>query len=664
MSLDIQWSEPKRVQTRQGERILRTARPDSAFWAAWKADKESVKAAGISVGKNRDGDWEICQWSTIPAAEQQERAAAIVASTATAPIAESAIEVPAPAGKQYLPYQLAGVQFAAARMSTLIADEMGLGKTIQAIGTINALALKRVLVVCPSSLRLNWRRELSAWLFDRTLKVGIVNRDSYPVGANIVVINYDVLGRHHDELRARQWDIVIYDEAHYLKNPAAARTREALGFEDRRDPRKNIKGIPARRRLYLTGTPILNRPVELWPILHAARPDLFPDFFPFAKRYCNGTKNRYGWNFQGASNLDELSRRLRESIMIRRLKADVLSELPPKRRSIVLLSENGFASIIDREQQILGAAGLSLDNPDSIAALTPSSAAFAELSRVRHELAVAKVPHVVDHCKEVLESVDKLVIFAHHRDVIAGIAAGLADFNAVTLTGEDSIQARDNAVTKFQTGNARVFIGSIAAAGVGLTLTAASNAVMAELAWNPASVNQAEDRLHRIGQRDSVSITHLLVDGSVDARMAELIVAKQEVIVAALGDNTPAPNPVAAAAPTQPENQGISFEESQERLNATAESVAAAPSAESVPAISSERKAAIMRALRLLAALDPDRARVINGVGFNKFDGEFGANLAMRESLSDRQALAAAKMLRKYVRQVPADDYALIVGRD
>ena len=423
---------------------------------------------------------------------------------------------------------------------------MGLGKTIQAIGIINATPeIRRVLIICPASLKINWKRELEKWLV-RPMMVGIAN-GTFPE-TDIVIINYELLAKHRAAIDAIQWDLASIDEAHYLKNPKALRTRLVLGRWDK-DPQKIVQPIRARARLFLTGTPLVNKPVELWPLVQATNAAGMgrTGFLNFAKRYCDAKRVRVSstktvWDFTGSSNLPELQERLRSSVMIRRLKQDVLDDLPAKRRQIMVMpvSDPSLRATLEAEIKAYD----SLEE----APLSERTAAFTALSDLRHRTALAKVPLALDYIREVLESVEKLVVWAHHRDVVTALRDALADYGAVSLTGEDSMPDRQAAVDRFQADKScRVFVGSIQAAGVGLTLTAAQTAVFCELDWVPGNMSQAEDRLHRIGQRGSVLIQHLVLDDSLDARMARIVVEKQAVLDATLDNavETSIANPTA-----------------------------------------------------------------------------------------------------------------------
>jgi SWI/SNF-related matrix-associated actin-dependent regulator 1 of chromatin subfamily A len=453
-----------------------------------------------------------------------ERARTLQASRAE----DSDLDIPCPDGSTYLPYQRAGIAFGLGRPNTLFADEMGLGKTIEALGVVNAdPAAQNVLIVCPASLKLNWARECERWLVDRG-PVGIAGK-TFPDDANVVIINYDILTKWRTKLR-KQWDVLIADECHYVKNKAAKRS-------------KRLYALKARRTLFLTGTPILNRPIELWAAVSFLAPEEFDSFWPFAKRYCKPCKNRYGWDFSGATNLDELHERLRGTIMVRRTKSQVLSDLPPKRRQVIELASEHIAGLIAVETEAwqehrqrlnqLRAVGRGQDelSDKELAALRAGvNLAFGELAKLRQATALAKVPLVIEHLNSVLEDAGKIVVFAHHRAVVRELAEPFGDA-AVTLTGDDDIASRQAAVDRFQEDEScRVFIGSLTAAGFGLTLTASSHVVFAELDWVPAHMTQAEDRTHRIGQKDSVLVQHLVLQDSLDARMVGTLIKKQRVI--------------------------------------------------------------------------------------------------------------------------------------
>ena len=632
--------------TYQEKDILKEARwrwsPEDKAW--WTDDPaKAAKLAKFADGVTKRGLEKIAG----------ERTKKLAASSAK----DSKISVPAPEGLAYMPFQRAGIAFGMSRENVLIGDEMGLGKTIQAIGLINATKAKRVLVVCPASLRLNWRNELQKWLtVDR--EIGIAQGKAYPTGADIVIINYDIIHSHADALRAEEWDIMIADEIHYCKNEKARRTQYTLGYTKAEKKKGQwidtvkVAPIPAKRRVFLTGTPIANRPIELWPIVKAL--GVFDNFWGYAKRYCNASQNQWGWDLTGSSNLLELQETLRTEVMLRRLKKDVLTDLPAKMRQVIEIPANGATAHVTAERdawsqweegivdlRVAVELAKASDDPaeydNAVAALRDGlKAAFGEMSKLRHETAVAKIPHIVDHLTEALESTDKVVVMAHHRSVIQGLreALDVADIRYVSLTGADSLTARQEAVEAFQGDpKVQVFIGSIQAAGVGITLTAASHVIFAELDWVPANLSQAEDRCHRIGQSDSVLIQHLVLEGSLDAVMAKKLVGKQQVIDEAMDKDIPE-----FKLPTIP------TVEATETPRKQIEEVAAKLTPAEIEAVH--------RGLQELAMMC-DGAREIDGMGFNKFDTAIGKSLAGAITLSPKQAALGQKLVRKYRRQLP-----------
>jgi len=464
--------------------------------------------------------------------------------------------VPAGGGREFLPYQLAGIEQAIARPNILIADEMGLGKTAQAIGVINAVPeIRNVLIVATASLANNWAREIDKFSTREDLSVGFATTKGMS-GAPIKITTYDVFSRENNVrrlLREMAWDLLILDECHYLKNKDASRTQHILGH-------RGIQAIQATRTICLTGTPLLNRPIEIWTVAHALCPESFPEYFRFAERYCDGHEGRYGYDAKGATNLDELNRLLTGTIMVRRRKADVLTNLPAKIRQIIELparSQEEKDALTNekrtREKQAQAkkvnakiqaqikalkaqkASTSSEDYAEQVRELEASTEEvhFNEIAIARHETALAKLPQTIEVISDILEQDDdkKLIVFAHHKDVVSGLAQGLERFGTVQITGETPPATRMGIVDEFQAdGGPRVFIGSIHACAEGLTLTRANHVVFVEIDWTPAKMTQAEDRAHRIGQASSVLVQHLLLEGSYDAEMAYIIAEKQLVI--------------------------------------------------------------------------------------------------------------------------------------
>lgn len=518
------------------------------------------------------------------------------------------IDVPTPPGLSLLPYQRAGVAYALARKSVLIADEMGLGKTIQAIGVVNVLSgtggnveahgqpagvrvhddgsgvarPTRCLVVCPASLRLNWQREWKRWHTGK-LRAAVVT-DIWPLalrGTQLLnepvtaIMSYQGVAKWKREISGIKWDVLIVDECHALKDSTTKQSRNVLGWTPGNVSREKwIKPIVAERRIFLTGTPIVNRSGELWPLVHSLDPDgLGKDRQDFQLRYVlpplmpNPPSNLsweagFKWRIDyerkiKAQRMAELHDRLRSSFMVRRLKADVLKDLPAKRRVVILVEPEGYGDVLSAERQALKklsqqsqekrqelarlqSAGDAAGHREAIQRLQAwRGAALSEISKIRHDTAVKKLPAVIDHLWSALEETEKIVVFAHHHDVVDGLRDAFGPA-CVVLDGRMNDAQKSDAVADFQgKPGVRLFVGSIRAAGLGITLTAASLVVFSELDWTPAAMVQAEDRLHRIGQRDSVLVQHLVIDGSIDQRMAAILIEKQQIIDGILDGKIP-----------------------------------------------------------------------------------------------------------------------------
>ena len=262
------------------------------------------------------------------------------------------------------------------------------------------------------------------------------------------------------------------------------------------------------------------------------------------------------------------------------------------------------------------------------------------MAKLRHDTAMAKVHAVIAHITNALEDNDnKIIVAIHHHDVADALMDGLAEFNPVILTGENTEQERAASVDAFQNNpKVRIFVGSITAAGVGITLTASSHVVFAELDWVPGNVIQMEDRAHRIGQTETVLVQHIVLSNSLDARMAQSIVSKQAVIDSALDVN----HPERTAPVYEPKNKSASHGtrvDEIERIAAT---------------LTDEQIADIHAKLKILAASDADEAHDKNGVGFNKIDTQIGHSLADAKYLTPKQAALSLLLIKKYHRQLEA----------
>lgn len=466
--------------------------------------------------------------------------------------------LPIPKGLILSTFQDKGVRYMLGARGSLSADEMGLGKTVQTIVVLNAMNAtapqgvfphlsrrgSRYLIVAPAGLRYNWHEELKNWY------VGSDGKSWPQTNDYVRVASYyeaEKIGTTHPLV---QWDALIVDEAQYIKN----------GHTQRSQAIQRLNQQTTDRVILISGTPYENAPVELWPLLQIVAPEKWDpeitkhfattpeqkkahpgegyNFWEFCKRYCDlkKTKIKIGkrfksvYDFSGGSNLEELQRRLRETCMVRRLKADVLTELPPKRRQIVVLQPEGIPI---NDDDLL--PNLTDENYEmSIGRLTAEKVKFEEWSKRRHAQGLMLVTPVL----EVLENTfadpqERRILFCHHTDVAEAYFRALEqmDLSPVLVTGKTHPADRMAAVKRFQGDpKCRVFIGSIRAAGVGLTLTAATGVDFAEQSPIPGEMSQAEDRAHRIGQTRFLLIRIFVANRSLSARMMKIVIRKQALI--------------------------------------------------------------------------------------------------------------------------------------
>ena len=482
---------------------------------------------------------------------------------------DSDFVVPAPEGLAAMPYQRAGVNYALNcfhnNRGCIIGDQMGLGKTIQAIGCINSdSAIQTALIVCPAGLKINWKRELQTWLTKpRSMEIAWPKEFPDPI-PDILIINYDILRRFYEELRSRAWDLIVIDEAHMLKNHTTIRSKQIYGGKRKTGHETSyVKPIPASRKLLLTGTPIENRPKEIYRLATYCDPTLWKNEWQFLNTYYHA-ETEWIWRKNPKTKapeqiktvkhetvktdmLPDLQRRLRSSVMIRRLKSQVLKDLPPKRRQVIELPVNGCAALIKNERQLYfeikerKSQLLRTDKSfrEELAALRNEIVELeGHLSTVRKETGLAKIPQAIEHIENCLEEQDKLVVMAYHREVVETLHEHFGAISRMFYGGMGD-KARQQSVDSFQTDTGvNLFIGSIIAAGVGITLTAASHEVFVEMDWVPGKNWQAEDRIHRIGQEEPVLIQYLPFENSVDTIIANSVIGKQVIIENTLDSDT------------------------------------------------------------------------------------------------------------------------------
>lgn len=673
----FQWGKAEEKSTKRGPRIMRKAPHTPEAHAFYKANRNELAAAGIMYGEwpINSGKFSFTWFQEIPQEVIAERQANREASRAV----DADVELIRPDGLEYMGFQKAGIKWMLNKSGVLLADEMGLGKTIQIIGVTNQKPeTHKVLIVCPAFLTLNWLRELRKWIVNKDLSIGIVDGKVFPT-TNIVIIGYSMLKKWRARLETVGWDIIACDEGHYLKNPQAERSKVILGYKPRKTEPVELAKAPlnAKLKIVATGTPICNRPLELWPLIHWVNPEIWNSWWNYATTYAGMSRGDYGMTGGGgAGTLEKLQDRLRETTMIRRKKADVLKDLPAKMRQVVTLecpaevlaNERNLTRQRESVEDAMVAVELAKAGEDPEAYLSAIAELskgvkvdFTEVSLVRHQTALAKVPATLDYLEGELESgVEKMVVFAHHIDVIEELAKGLAKHGVLTMTGSDDVRVRQANVDRFQNdASVKVFILGLIPGGVGWTLTASSYVYFHELDWVPGNVWQAEDRCHRIGQRDSVTIKYLVFDGTIDCNIATTIVRKAELIERAL-DKEMTPEQRAEFKAQEREAQELAkvnpWLAAEREAPATVQKVEhISPRRDQLDRIAAQLNDnhvecihAALRALREMC----DGAAKIDGAGFNKLDARIGRQLADSMFLTKSQAALGFMIARKYHRQI------------
>ena len=414
------------------------------------------------------------------------------------------------------------------RNRILIADEMGLGKSLQALGCVEFAQHQQVLIVCPAIVKHNWGNEIVKWL-NGDFQI-IKGRQGEIKPARFHIINYDILEARLPQLQAIGFDCIIFDEVHRIKNPKTATTKAALSLASYKE------GIIA-----LSGTPVTNRPIEFFPVLNMMLPATFSNAFTFAKKYCNAKKTHFGWDFSGASNIDQswdnqitpLNHILRD-FMLRRSMDDprIAGEMPSLVETIIPVeltdkqnttyknTHNSWMQAWVDQQQNFGStdAGFTLNM----------------MTELRHQAGLLKVDAAVKWATTYLQNTGKpLVIFAHHKNVIEGIYSELiADFPSTRyITGETSEADRQQNILHFQQGSVDFLICSTNAMREGVNLDHANTTLFVEREWVPAWEQQAAARVRRMTQEESTC--HKVVLSAIDTidSMFDQVVASKADLV-------------------------------------------------------------------------------------------------------------------------------------
>lgn len=414
------------------------------------------------------------------------------------------------------PYQIEGAEFLRNRRYALLGDAPGVGKTGQAILAMPELG--RTLIVCPASVKNQWQKALIEW---RGLGSTIIHHTNDQLGKrSIYIVNYDLMIREPllTQLKEKQWNLIIFDEAHKLKNIDAKRTKAALSNSGLR--------AHANRIWFLTGTPVKNRTIDLYPILRTCAPEVlgpYQSYLKFAYRYCGAYQGQFGLDTSGATNTDELCERLK-GFMLRREKRDVLKDLPPRVINRVEFEcTPGIKKRIEEEE---------LKTIEKAGDKDPAQFKLGEIVRIRGMLARFKVPDAIAYIKDLLEEEDKIVVFYYHKEVCRELKEGLKDVGSVGIDGDIQPKHRSGIVDHFNRDpKVRLFLGQMEACGEGIDglQRAASTCVFIEPSWSHTDIEQCIGRLERDGQRTDINVHILTIKDTIEARMMEVVAQKLEV---------------------------------------------------------------------------------------------------------------------------------------
>ena len=417
-------------------------------------------------------------------------------------------------GGELAPFQWAGVRYVLDARRAFLADEQGLGKTVEALAALEADAAYPAIVVCPASMKLGWQREAARWLPHRTVVV-VEGRPPVPPTGEITILNYEIVAAHRAALSLRRPRALIVDESHYCKNPRAKRTQAV----------RRLAGAvaPDGLRLALTGTPVLNHADELIAQLRVI--GRLEDF---------GSGARFSRQFRGHLSEERLHWHLRRRCFVRRLKADVLPQLPAKRQVVVPVALTNEQEYRLAEHDVIAwlrAQPLDLSELNARIAATLRAERLAQLGTLQRLAARGKLASALAWIEDFLASGEPLVVFARHVEVQQAVLARFPA--ALHLLGADSLRDREGSIAAFQDPDGpSLIVGATRVAAQGITLTRASNVAFLELEGTPAMHDQAEDRCHRIGQRDAVTAWYLLAADTIDETMARLIQSKRQVVAA------------------------------------------------------------------------------------------------------------------------------------
>ena len=424
-----------------------------------------------------------------------------------------------------LTHQKDAIEKLAGSKRFILADDMGLGKTTSTIIAALETNVQKILIICPASLKINWQREIQNYT-DRS--VYIAEGKNFSTEHDFVIVNYDILKNFYDlkdsknsQITLSNFELIIIDEAHYIQNGQAQRTKLVNSFS------KNAKYL-----WLLTGTPMTSRPMNYFNLLNLIESPVAQNWMAYAIRYCQGYQFMAGkrkiWNTSGASNLEELRDRTSKQVL-RRLKTEVL-DLPDKIITPVYLKL--------KSKEYVEVVGEYFDwyntKKEESKSLTIQ---FNKLMKVRQIIANEKIKSTIELAQNIIDQDKKVIIFTNFTDTLQQIHQHFGK-QSVYLDGSCSKPHRQHAVDEFQENDKiKVFVGNLKAAGVGITLTAGEACIMNDLSFVPSDHQQAEDRAYRYGQKNSVSVYYPIFENTIEGVIYDILSNKKNIIDTVMGDN-------------------------------------------------------------------------------------------------------------------------------
>ena len=419
--------------------------------------------------------------------------------------------------------------------NALLADEMGLGKTVQ---TLSYAATEKqtfpILVVAPLVTLNNWEREIAKFLKKKSRNGRIVESESPSVTiirtgksqelpkTDIYIINYELLFKRNDDLSKLGLKTIVCDEVHNLRSKTTQKYKAV----------KKLAALPSiLYRIGLSGTPIYNRGSEIWPIIDIIKPGLLGSFKEFCEYFCY--VNEKGKAIVLENKRASLRNELQKHVMLRRKKADVLKELKDKVRykEVIAADTDYYLEELDKIWK-----KVETEQKDAESEFSKSASYHRAIQSERQIAGVAKLPHVINFVKNIMEIEESVVVFCHHKVIHKLLHESLQEFSPVSIIGGQTDSTRQDQIDKFQKGESKLMIAGIRAGNVGINLTKAKYVIFAELDWSPAIHRQAEDRLHRIGQKNTVFAYYLIGNGTLDDHVASILVDKSYEIDAIMDE--------------------------------------------------------------------------------------------------------------------------------